>query len=138
MSIKEDVIKFYRIEHEDTRRSLWYKPNGTYEPFIEKLTEGKAKQLPMDFSTDYYDFGTTWYSALTDVESAHFWFSDLDAFELMKSDYRLYEIVAKNTRLKKHEVMFTKEGIVHKREIPIQEIWDIDKLENNKITIIGG
>lgn len=116
-------------------RSLWYKPDGTYEPFIKKLTEGKAKVLPMDFDEKYYDFGTKWYSALKDVENAHYWFSDLDAYELMRNGYKLFEITAGGIRVEEHEVMFTQEGILSKQEVPIETIWNISKFSKENITI---
>lgn len=137
ITITNEPTKFYRIEHIDSTRSLWYKPDGTYDPFIEKLTEGKAKILPMGFDSTYSDYGTNWYSALYDVENAHYWFSDLDAYELMKNDYRLYEIVAKNIRKKEHELMFTQEGVMFKKEIPIQDIWDIDKFDKDRDRVIN-
>lgn len=134
----KDITKFYRIEHQDSQRSLWYKPDGTYEPFIERLTDGKAKVLPMEFDGKYYDFNTKWYSALYDVENAHYWFSDLDAYELMKNDYKLYELAAEHVRPQENEIMFTQEGIVYKREIPIKTIWDIERFDNEKVKVIGG
>lgn len=127
MKVYSNAKTFYRIEHADTARSLWYKPDGTYAPFINKLTEGKAAALPMGFDAAYYELHTTWYSALKSKENAYYWFSDRDAYELMKSGYKLYEITAKDIRIKEHEIMYSQEGILLKTEIPIETIWKINK-----------
>jgi len=129
------MIKIYRIEHEDTERSLWYRPDGTFDPFIEKLTEGKSRILPMDFDSKFYDFDTKWYSACYSVENMQQWFSDLDAYELMRSDYKLYEITAKDCRKQEHEIMFTQQGILFKEEIPIETIWNINRFDKENIKI---
>lgn len=130
-----DTMKIFRIEHEDSERSLWYRPDGTYDPFINRLTEGNSRTLPMDFDSRFYDFGTKWFSACYSVENMQQWFSDLDAYELMRSDYRLYEITAKDTRNQEHEVIFTQEGVLLKREIPLGTIWDISKFSKDNISI---
>ena len=127
--------KIYRIEHENTTRSLWYNPDGTFDPFIEKLTEGKTRACPMGFDSKFYDLGTTWFSACYSVSNMRQWFSDLDAFELTQNGYKLYEITARDCRKQEHEIIFTKEGILLKEEIPINTIWNVNKFSKESIII---
>lgn len=44
----KEELTIYRLEHKDTNDSMWYNNKGDYNPFIMTLTEGAAKQLPME------------------------------------------------------------------------------------------
>ena len=118
-------MKIYRIENEETNHGMWYRENGIYDPFIMKLTEGISKHLPMEFHERYRTDGHEWFSGCKSKEQMHLWFSKLDAIELYQAGYKLYEFESSQFIIEENQVLFTREGIIKKKEIPIQLIWNI-------------
>jgi hypothetical protein len=119
---------FFRIENQDTMHGMWYDQNGKFEPFIERLTEGKSAKLPMDFNPKHRTGGLEWYSGGRSVEEMHHWFSDRDALELFQNGYKLYRFEGTQIMEEEHEVLFTREGIVMQNEIPLDHVWNIRDL----------
>jgi hypothetical protein len=122
-------MKIYRIENEKTMHGMWYRGDGTFDPFILRLTEGKSKDLPMGFNERYYKERLKWYSGAGSIEDMQHWFSARDALELYQNGYKLYEFQSKQFNVVEHEIMFTREGILSKQEIPLETIWEINKLK---------
>lgn len=119
-------IKVYRIENPNTMHGMWYKLDGTYCPFIKTLTEGISKDLPMDFDEKYSKDGFAWFSAGKSIENMRQWFSKRDAQELRDAGYILYEFEVSQYEIWEMQAVFTREGVVAQREIPINDIWGID------------
>lgn len=128
-------MKIYRIENEKTFNGMWYRKDGEFDPFIFKLTDGISKNLPMDFEERYSEGGMRWISAGGSVDQMKYWFSNLDAFELINNGYSLLELEVEQFKPEEHQVLFTRESIVNKREIPIDEIWDTSKIQKEIIII---
>lgn len=124
-------MKIYRIENESTNHGMWYKDDGTYDPFIMRLTEGKSKHLPMEFEERYSKGGVKWFSGCHSMELMKQWFSALDALELLQSGYKLYTIESNQFIEEEDQILFTREGIVHKHEIELDDIWDLSELKAN-------
>ena len=123
-------MKIYRIENEDTMHGMWYKQDATFEPFILKLTEGRSRSLPMDFDERYSKGGLNWFSGCGDKSTMQYWFSDSDALELFQCGYKLYEFDSKQFSVEENQILFTREGVKLKREVPLKTLWDIEGTKN--------
>lgn len=115
----------YRIENEETHHGMWYRYDGTFDPFIFRLTEGISKDLPMEFDERYGKDGVRWFSACDNREQMQSWFSSKDALELYEAGYRLYEFNVSTCIKEENQVLFPREAIVAKIEIPLDVMWDI-------------
>ncbi len=122
----ENPIEVFRIENPDTMHGMWYEKDGTFNPFINKLTEGISKDLPMDFDPAHKKGGLDWYSAGKSVENMNQWFSPLDALELHQNNYKLFKFEVKQYQMREMECLFTREGIIKQEQIPLDVIWDIN------------
>lgn len=129
------MMKIYRIENEDTMHGMWYRLDGIYDPFINRLTDGKSKNLPMGFDDKFHKDNLNWFSGCADVETMRHWFSDLDAFELFRNGYKLFEFQSKQFVVEEFQTLFTREGLLSKQEIPLETIWNINKLSKERINI---
>jgi len=116
------TIKVYRMES-PIGQSLWYTPDGTYDPVIKKIINGPAKDLPMDYDPEHWDQGIAWYSAGKTKENLAEWFTKDDAINLINAGYKLYEIEVSEYKYMPHYIIFTKRGIISQIEIPTTEIW---------------
>lgn len=128
-------MKIYRIENEETNHGMWYRNDATYDPFIFKLTEGKSAALPMEFHERYSKGGLRWISAGGSIEDMHHWFSDRDAVELFQAGYKLFEFEAAQYVVEEHQVLFTREGVKGKIEIPLKTIWGVGNNNKEVITL---
>ncbi|WP_163530972.1 hypothetical protein [Halobacillus ihumii] len=115
----------YRIENEETMHGMWYRLDGTFDPFINRLTEGISKSLPMEFDERYSKGGRKWFSGCGNRKQMQSWFSTKDALELFKSGYRLFEFKSNQFVEEEFQTIFTREGIIEKREISLDTLWDI-------------
>lgn len=122
-------MKIYRIENETTNHGMWYRLDGTYDPFIKTLTEGISKDLPMGYNERYSKDSLKWFSGCGNIEDMKHWFSALDALELNQNGYKLFEFEAEQFSIAEHEVMFTREGVISKKEIPLETIWDMSQFK---------
>lgn len=123
----QEPIKIYRIENPGTMHGMWYELDGTYNPFIKTLTEGKSKDLPMDYHERYAQGGLKWFSGCPSKELMQHWFSPLDAWELYQAGYRLYQFTSTQYIVEEYQVIFTREGIIDQLEIPLEQIWNIEQ-----------
>lgn len=128
-------MKIFRIENEITNHGMWYRLDGTFDPFIKRLTEGKSKNLPMGFDEKFHKENLKWFSGCSNIADMQHWFSDLDAFELSVNGYKLYEFQSKQFIAEEHQTLFTREGILTKKEIPLETIWKINKLSKERIKL---
>lgn len=118
-------MKIYRIENDDTQHGMWYRADGTFDPFIFRLTEGKSANLPMEFDPRYGKDGLRWISAGASVQQMQHWFSTRDAVELFQAGYRLFEFDAMQVIVEKYQVLFTREGVKARKEIPLNRVWNV-------------
>lgn len=121
-------MKIYRIENEETNHGMWYRLDGTFDPFINRLTDGRSKDLPMGFNERYFTGGQRWQSGAGSIEDMRHWFSELDALELLQNGYKLYQMETSQFIVVEHEIMFTREGIVSRQEIPLDVVWDMKNI----------
>lgn len=128
-------MKIYRIENTITNHGMWYKEDGTYDPFILKLTEGKSKHLPMEHHERYSEGGIKWFSGCDSVEMLKQWFSKQDVFELLQSGYGLYEFECSQYKQEENQTLFSREGIVNKHKIGMDTLWDIEGLNKERIVL---
>lgn len=115
----------YRIENEETMHGMWYRLDGTYDPFIKRLSDGKSADLPMEFHERYSKGGMKWFSGCDDRETMQAWFSTQDALELFKNGYRLFKFKANHFVEEEHQTLFTREGVIEKVEVPLDTLWDM-------------
>lgn len=118
-------MKIYRIENPDTMHGMWYRLDGSYDPFINRLTEGISKDLPMDFDERYHAGGQKWFSGCPTIELMNHWFTPLDALELQQNGYRLFQFESKQFKVEEFQTIFTREGVLHQQEIPLDTVWDL-------------
>lgn len=105
---------------------MWYNSKGEHEPYIDTLTEGISKHLPMGYNPIHKKGGKKWYSGTDSREQLEKWFSILDVKELLERGYKLYKFTVKEWNTLEHEVLFTREGIIAQEEIPMSDLWDIE------------
>lgn len=119
-------MKIFRIENQETFHGMWYRIDGTYDPFIMTLTEGISRDLPMGFHERYAKDGLKWFSGCGDRAQMQQWFSALDALELHQNGYQLYEFESEQFIVEEHQILFTREGLLSQKEIPLSVMWDLD------------
>jgi hypothetical protein len=124
-----NTIKIYRIENPETWTGMWYNADGSYSGYIHSLTEGKSAWLPMDFDEKYRADGKTWLSAGKSIENMNQWFSVLDAYELDKAGYFLYEYVVSQYKVDDIQAYFTREGVVSQKQIKLNEVFDLSEIK---------
>lgn len=126
--MEETVKTIYRIEKE--WRSMWYDNEGRFDPIIHDLCPyGIAKDFPMPLNLDLHrKDGLIWYSAGKSIQNMNEWFSPLDAVNLVRNEFQLFKIKVNNYQELENEILFCKSGIVEKTPIPLEEVWDIGKL----------
>ena len=116
--------KVYRIEVPNGKNGMWYNENGEYEPTIHKLCPNAiAKDFPMDYNPIHRKDGKVWQSSGKNVENLNQWFSREDAENLVNNGFILFEFEVTDYHELPMEILFTRESIINKREIPIDEVW---------------
>lgn len=122
------MIKVFRIENPLSKHGMWYRADGTFDPFILKLTEGRSKHLPMEFDERYRKDGN-WFSAGASRKQMNQWFSPLDAFELTQNGYSLFEFTVDKYKVEEHQVLFLRGGIIKSESIPLEALWDFSQVK---------
>lgn len=126
------MIKLYRIENLETMRGMWYDGEGKYNPFINQLTEGISKDLPMDEHERYGLNALRWFSGCDNISDMRSWFSSKDALELSQSNYQLFQYSVDMFVKEENQVLFTREGIKEKKILRLGDVWDIDEVVDEK------
>lgn len=121
----ETMKTIYRIENEETEAGMWYRSGAIYDPFIKTLKDGKSADLPMGYHERYSKDGLAWFSGTVNREQMQSWFSVQDAMELHANGYKLFEFVSNQYIEEEYQVIFTREGIITKKEIPLSVLWDM-------------
>lgn len=125
------AIKIYRIENPQTKCGMWYNERGQYEPFVDKLTEGRSKHLPMPHDDSFRKNNLKWYSACRSIDQLIEWFSERDIYELVENGYRIYALEVSQYKIEENQVLYTKEGILTKTELEPEELRLEEVLEEN-------
>lgn len=123
--------QLYRIENLETMRGMWYDKNGKFNPFIDQLTDGLSKDLPMEEHERYGKDGFRWFSGCDNIDDMRRWFSTRDALELSESNYQLYLYTVNQFVKEEHQVLFTREGIRDQKVIQLGDVWDLEDLSGN-------
>jgi hypothetical protein len=110
----------FRVENPLTMQGLWYDKDGNFNPFIEKLSEAKCKDLPMQFDLLYKDAGYAWFSACNDFPEMCNWFALQDLVELAQAGYHLYKFEVTAYKQVPGHVIFTRESIVDTVKLDIR------------------
>lgn len=115
-------MKIYRVEHKDTKSGMWYNFDGSYNGIINKLTEGKSKQLPMVRDKNHNKDDKKWFSAVKSLDQLFEWFSELDLMELNNLGYELYEIKCNDYLVNSNEILFTRESVIYQNKLNLKII----------------
>lgn len=121
-------MQLYRIENLETMQGMWYDKNGKFNPFIEQLTEGISKSLPMEEHERYGKDGFRWFSGCDNIEDMQVWFSSKDALELSESNYQLFMYTVNNFVKEENQVLFTREGIQDKKILRLEDVWNLETI----------
>lgn len=128
-----DNIKVYRVEHTPKEKGLWRKFDGTWEPLFDMLTDGKCRDLPMEFDPIYGEEGTRWFASAPSKETLQKWFSRLDLVELVANGFTINEFtVSRYKILNEFEYIFPRENIVDYKKLSINDIYPLT-LEEKKL-----
>ena len=117
----------YRIEIPESRHGMWYNDQGEFQKTIDILCpNGIAKDFPMPLNLELHrKNGKVWNSAGDSIEQMNHWFTAEDAKSLMNQGFKLFEFEVSEFQRLEHEVLFTRDGIVKQKEIPLETIWDL-------------
>lgn len=120
----------YRIEEPNSKSGMWYNEHGILQKRIEILCPyGEAKNFPMPLNLELHrKDGRIWNSGGKSIENMQYWFTALDAKNLLNNDFKLFEIECSLFQELENEILFCREGIVNMREIPLEIIWNINDL----------
>jgi len=116
--------KIFRIEVPNGKNGMWYNEHGELEKTIHILCPNAiAKDFPMDYNPIHRKDGKVWQSAAKNVENMNQWFSREDAESLVSHGFKLIEFEVNEWNELDMEILFTREGVVSQREIPIDDVW---------------
>ena len=120
----------YRIEHPTDMNGMWYNKNGVFQKKIHILCpHGIAKDMPMPLNLELHrKDGDIWNSGGKSVANMNAWFAPQDAINLMNEGFKLFEFKVIKYQELEHEILFTRDGIISQREIPLETVWDIHNL----------
>lgn len=113
------MTTIFRVENPATMQGLWYDKDGNFNPFVKKLSEGKCKELPMEFDSLYKEAGYAWFSGCNDFPEMRNWFSLQDLVELGKAGYHLYRFEVAAFKQVPGHVIFTRESILDQAKLDI-------------------
>lgn len=114
----------YRIENPKHMHGMWYDNKGEFDPIINELCPNAlAKDFPMPYDEKHKKDGKEWYSAGKSIENMNEWFTREDAENLVNNGFELFEFEITEWQELEMEILFTREGVVDKKTIPIETVW---------------
>lgn len=116
----------YRVENLTSRQGLWYKGDGSFNPHILTLTDGRSKNLPMEFNPEFKIMGLNWYSACDNLEDMEKWFSFQDIVELSKQGYTLNAVEVSQYRNVCGHAAFAEEYVIGRDQLDINRLGTYD------------
>jgi len=123
-SVTSTTIKLYRCEDEKNSQGLWRDFAGNWRPLFHLLTDGQCKNLPMPDSDVYRQEGKRWFASTPSRETLRKWFSKQDLDELTAHGFTISEFeVTEWKPLNEFEYIFTRESIVSRRYLEVEDIY---------------
>lgn len=119
-----DTLVVYRIENSASQHGMWYRADGSYDPFIKTIPNAKSADLPMEPHERYGQRGRRWYSAAASIELMHYWFTKEDAQALAAAGYEVFEFEVSEYIVEEFQVIFTRESIIRQTLIPLEDVWN--------------
>jgi hypothetical protein len=125
-----DTRIIYRIENPVDKDGMWYTKDGIYRKTIQILCpDGIAKDFPMPLRLELHrKDGEIWQSAGKDIKNMNEWFTASDALNLYRNGFKLFEFETTMFQELEMEILFCRRGVISQKEIPLESIWDIEKL----------
>lgn len=111
--------KLFRVENPLSKQGLWYREDGTFNPFIKTLTNAIARDLPMGFDPTFKVEGLDWISACDNLPDMKNWFSTQDLQELEARGYSLFEFDVTRYRTVNGHAVFAKEHVLQTNRIDL-------------------
>lgn len=120
-----EVKTIYRIENPEHMNGMWYNKNGIFMKNIHILCpNGIAKDFPMPLNLDLHrKDGKIWNSGGKSIENMNQWFTIEDAKSLYNNGFKLFEFEVSEYNELEMEILFTRDGILSKKEIPLEMVW---------------
>ena len=109
--------ELFRIENPLSDQSLWYDTAGNLRPIIHRLTDAKARDMPMGFDPDFGAEGLRWYSACTSIEALSCVVSHRDIIELERMGYDLWRFEVDRFRTNDWHALFAREDVRGKTKV---------------------
>ena len=109
----------YRVENPVTWQGLWYRKDGSFNPFIKTLTNAIARDLPMGFDPEFKVDGLDWISGCDNLPDMKNWFSAQDLTELYGFGYDLYEFKVERYRTVNGHAAFAREHILESQKLDL-------------------
>jgi hypothetical protein len=113
------MTKLYRVENPLSKQGLWYREDGTFNPFIKTLTNAISRDLPMGFDPQFKLEGLDWISATDKLSDMKYWFSPQDLQELEGLGYGLFEFDVTRYRTLNGHAVFAKEHVLQANRIDL-------------------
>lgn len=111
------MSKIYRVENPMTWQGLWYRKDGTFNPFIKILTNAISRDLPMGFDPQFKVGGLDWFSGCDNLNDMRNWFSAQDLAELQGFGYNLYEFTVEQYRTVNGHAAFAREHVLQSQKL---------------------
>lgn len=117
----------FRIEHPEDMNGLWYTKKGVFRKRIDVICpNGIAKDFPMPLNLELHrKDGDIWNSGGKSIEDMNTWFAPQDAINLYNLGFRLFEFEVEKFQELETEILFTRNGIITQKEIPLELVWSI-------------
>lgn len=109
----------YRVENPITWQGLWYRKDGTFNPFIKTLTNAVARDLPMGFDPQFKVGGLDWFSGCDNLTDMKNWFSTQDLEELSSFGYNLYGFNVERYRTVNGHAVFAREHVTQSHKLDL-------------------
>lgn len=118
----------YRLEDPEGESGMWYDKDGNPKKRIHILCpHGNIKDTPMPYNPELHQKdGKVWYSAGKSKENLRQWFEYKNVLNLVKNGFLLYEMEVSEWQELEMEILYTKKGVVNKKQLKIEDIWEID------------
>lgn len=121
---EQEVKQVFRIEIPGSA-GMWYTEKGVLRKQIHILCPySPAKDAPMPLNLELHrKDGLVWNSAGKSAENMNQWFTAADALNLYRHGYKLFSIGTTLFQELENEILFCRDGIVSKEEVPLEQVW---------------
>jgi hypothetical protein len=111
--------KLFRVENPVSKQGLWYREDGTFNPFITKFPNALARDYPMGFDPAFKVEGLDWISACDNIPDMKNWFSAQDLADFNRVGYHLFEFNVSRYRTVSGHAVFAKEHVLEVNKIDL-------------------